>query len=534
MTDTQLKRILVTDKLDDEGLRILESAPGIQVDVKTGLPLEELTKINGGYHGLAIRSATKASADLLEAAHDLEAIGRAGIGVDNVDVPAASRQGIVVMNTPEGSAVTTAEHALSLLLTLTRKVAQATASMKAGKWDKKRFMGTELSAKTLGIIGIGNIGAIVADRAQGLKMKVIAYDPYISSDAASKKGIELVGDFDEFLGRSDFISIHVPLTKDTKHLIDKKAFAKMKKEVLIVNAARGGIIHEGDLFDALQSGKVGGAALDVWEKEPPGESPLLGLEQVICTPHLGASTEEAQLNVSVAVARQLVDFFTTGTIKNAVNVPSVSKELLVRMGPYLDLAERLGRFIAQTYEGGIEEVCIEYFGEVGKFDSLTPLTVAAMKGLLEPVLGEKVNFVNALLLAKERGIRLVESRTSDATDFASLIELKVRGAGGEHLIWGTIFGHRYPRIVRIDNFYMEAHAGGHIIVMHNLDKPGVVGAVGNLLGSNGINIARMQLGLDNAKGEAMALIQVDQPVSGEVLRQFETLPNLLWVKLIEL
>ncbi|MFQ5458199.1 MAG: hydroxyacid dehydrogenase, partial [Myxococcota bacterium] len=312
MTDRQLKRVLVTDKLGEEGLRILKEAPGLQVDVKTGLAPGDLAKIVGDYHALAVRSATKVTSDILDAAHNLEAIGRAGIGVDNVDVPAASRLGVVVMNTPEGSAVTTAEHGLALLLTLARRVVAASASMKAGKWDKKRFMGTELSGKTLGIIGIGNIGAIVADRAQGLKMKVIAYDPFIAPDVAAKKGVELVNDLGAFLPRCDFISIHTPLTKDTRHIINKDAFSKMKDGVLIVNAARGGIIDEVDLCEAIKAGKVAGAALDVWETEPPGESPLLGLDQVVATPHLGASTEEAQLNVSVAVARQLVDFFATG------------------------------------------------------------------------------------------------------------------------------------------------------------------------------------------------------------------------------
>lgn len=534
VTERQTKRVLVTDKLGEEGLKILREAPGLEVDVKTGLKPEELAEIIGDYHAIAIRSGTKVTAAILDAANNLEAIGRAGIGVDNVDVQAASRQGVVVMNTPEGSAVTTAEHGIALLLTLARKVAQASASMKAGKWDKKRFMGTELSGKTLGIIGIGNIGAIVADRAQGLKMKVIAYDPFISPELAAKKGVELVNDMDAFLPRCDFISIHTPLTKETRHLLNKDAFAKMKDGVLIVNAARGGIIDEADLGDAIQSGKVGGAALDVWETEPPGEHPLLDLEQVIATPHLGASTTEAQLNVSVAVARQLVDFFATGTIKNAVNVPSVSREVLVQMEPYIHLAECLGRFIGQTYEGGIEEVHIEFLGAAGEFENLKPLTVATLKGLLEPILGEKVNFVNAPVLARERGIRLVESRTSEDGDFASLIALRASGAGGEHLIWGTIFGHRYPRIVRIDNFYLEAHAGGHIIVMKNQDKPGVVGAIGNLLGSNGINIARMQLGLDHEKGEAMALIQIDQPAPDEVLQEFAALPNVIWVKQIEL
>ena len=533
MTTNTGKKVLITDPLDEEGLRILQDAEGLTVEVKSGLPADALKEIIGGYHALVVRSATKVTADLLDAAGSLEVIGRAGIGVDNVDVEAASRRGVVVMNTPEGSAVTTAEHAITLLLSLARRIPQATASMKAGKWDKKRFMGAEVAGKTLGVVGVGNIGGIVADRAQGLKMKVIAYDPYLSEEAAVKKGITLVS-LEELLERADFISIHTPLTKDTRHLIDRKAFARMKKGMLLVNAARGGIIHEGDLKEAIESGIVVGAALDVWEKEPPGESPLLSMDQVICTPHLGASTEEAQVNVSVAVAEQIVAFFSQGIIKNAVNVPSVSREQLARIEPYLVLAERLGRFIAQTYEGAIEEFHIDYCGEVAEFDSLKPLTAAALKGLLAPMLGEKVNFVNAPFLAREREIQLVESKTSDAQEFSSLIRMRAVGKAGERLVCGALFGRGNPRIVRIDNFYLEAHAGGHILMMHNLDKPGVVGAVGTLLGTSGINIARMQLGLDNEKREAVALIQIDEPAPPDVLRKFAALPNILSVKQIEL
>jgi D-3-phosphoglycerate dehydrogenase len=525
--------VLITDPLDEEGLRILQASPALEVEVKSGLAPDALRAIIGDYHGLVVRSATKVTPDLLAAAGKLEVIGRAGIGVDNVDVEAASRGGVVVMNTPEGSAVTTAEHAVALLLALARRIPQATASMKQGKWDKKRFMGTEMAGKTLGIVGIGNIGSIVADRAQGLKMSVIAYDPYMSEEIAARKAIELVS-LDELFARADFLSIHTPLTKDTKHLLDAKAFAKMRPGVLIVNAARGGIIHEGDLLEAIKSKQVGGAALDVWEKEPPGENPLLALDEVICTPHLGASTGEAQVNVSVAVARQLEEFFATGTIKNAVNFPSMSRETLARVRPYLTLAERLGSFVAQTFEGGIDEAYIEYCGEVADFETLSPVTSAALKGLLRPMLGEKVNVVNAPFLARERGIHLIESKTSESREFASLIRIRAVGKQGERLVCGANFGRNNPRIVRIDNFYLEAHAGGHILVMHNLDKPGVVGAVGTLLGSSGINIARMQLGLDSEKREAVALIQVDEPVPEEVLRKFAALPHIISVKQIEL
>ncbi len=533
MTKSGTKRVLITDPLDDEGLRILDAAEGLEVEVKSGLAPDALKAIIGDYNGLVVRSATKVTADLLEAASGLEVIGRAGIGVDNVDVDAASRHGVIVMNTPEGSAVTTAEHAIAMLLSLARRIPQATASMKAGKWDKKRFMGTEMAGKTLGIIGIGNIGAIVADRARGLKMSVVACDPYMSAEVAQQKGITLVS-LEDLFARADFISIHTPLTKDTKHMLDAAAFGKMKRGVLLVNAARGGIIHEGDLLKALDQGQVGGAALDVWEKEPPGENPLLGRDEVICTPHLGASTGEAQVNVSVAVARQLVEFFGTGTIKNAVNVPSLTREMLARLQPYLVLAERLGRFLAQTFEGGVEEFHVEYCGELAETDALTPVTSAGLKGLLAPILGEKVNVVNAPFLARERGMHIVESRTSESRDFASLIRMRVSGKSGQRLVCGTNFGRSNPRIVRIDNFYLEAHAGGHILMMHNQDKPGVVGAVGTLLGNNAINIARMQLGLDTPKREAVALIQVDEPVPDEVLRKFAALPNIISVKQIEL
>jgi D-3-phosphoglycerate dehydrogenase len=517
-------KILVSDSLSEKGVAIFKKAKGIEVEVKTGLPPEELKAIIKDYDGLVIRSATKVTQEIIEAAEKLKVVGRAGIGLDNVDIPAASKRGIVVMNTPEGNTITTAEHTISLLLAMARKIPQATASLKAQKWEKKKFQGHELFNKTLGIIGMGKIGSIVADRAKGLKMQVIAFDPFIKPEVLLKQGIESVT-LEDLYQRAHFISIHTPKTKDTLGLINAQAIEQMQPGVMIVNCSRGGIVDEKALYDGLVSGKVGGAALDVFETEPPGENPLLTLDNFICTPHLGASTEEAQEKVAVSVAEQMVDFLKHGVIKNAVNVPSVSANLLERVKPYLVLAERLGSFQSQILQGGMTEIAIEYEGEVAKFD-IKPMTVSVIKGLLSPILKDVVNFVNAPFLARDRGIRVVESTTETSDDFLNLITLRVKTEKMESSISGTLFGKFEPRIVRLNSFRLEALPEGHMLLIHNDDKPGVIGNIGITLGKNEINIARMQVGQEKERGENVILLTTDQPVTPKALKELMALPSV--------
>ncbi|MEK7829282.1 MAG: phosphoglycerate dehydrogenase, partial [Deltaproteobacteria bacterium] len=509
-------KVLVSDSMSDRCVEILKSAPGIQVDVNTKLKPEELKKAIKDYHGLVVRSATKVTAEIIEAADNLTVIGRAGTGVDNIDTQAATKKGIVVMNTPGGNTVTTAEHAVSMLMALARKIPQATASMRKGEWEKKKFEGTEITGKTLGILGVGNIGTVVADRAQGLKMNVIAYDPYLSQEAANRMGVLPVS-LDDLYKRSDFISVHVPLTNETKNLVNRDAFAKMKKGVKIIDCARGGIVNEKDLSDAIKEGIVSGAAMDVFEKEPtPPDNPLLGLEEVILTPHLGASTAEAQENVAIAIAEQIVEYLVKGTIRNAVNVPSVPAELLASLSPYITLAEKLGSFQGQILKGGIEEVTVEYSGDVVSYD-VTAVTVSAIKGLLDQVMDQQVNFVNAPFVAKERGIKVIEIKSSRAIDFASSITIKVKTKETESLVEGALFGKKEPRIVRIDKFFLDAVPEGYLLVLYNYDKPGVIGNVGALLGSGNINIARLHLGRQAVGGEAVSVWNMDTPLPAELL-----------------
>ncbi len=525
-------KVLVTDGISPRGAEILKEAPGIEADIRSKVDPQELKSIIKDYHGLIVRSATKVTAEVIEAGENLKVIGRAGIGVDNIDVPAATKRGIVVMNTPEGNIITTAEHTIALLVSLARKVPQADASMKAGKWEKKRFQGVELYNKTLGIVGVGKIGSIVADRALGLKMKVIAYDPYISEEVANKIGIELVS-LDELLATSDFISIHVPLTPETRNMFNADVFAKMKKGVRIINCARGGIINEKDLYEAIKKGIVAGAALDVFEKEPPGENPLLTLEEVIATPHLGASTVEAQEKVGIAIAQQVVDYLLRGIIRNSINVPSISPEALSLIAPYITLAEKLGSLQAQLCRGAIDEVVIEYSGEVVEQD-VTTITVAGIKGILDHILDEYVNYVNAPIIARERGIKVIETKTAKPIDFASSITLKVKSKGEESVVEGALFGKNDPRIVRINEFLLDAVPEGYILILQNEDKPGVIGNVGTLLGSYNINIARVHLGRESVGGEAMSLWNIDTPPSQEVMDKLMKLPHIISARLVHL
>ena len=526
-------KVLVSDKLSQKGVEIFEKAGGIEVDVKTKLSPQELKAIIGEYDGLVVRSATQVTAEIVEASGKLRIVGRAGSGLDNIDVKAASKKGIVVMNTPGGNTITTAEHALSMMLSISRKIPQATASMKTGKWEKNKFMGSEIYNKTLGVIGVGRVGSVVADRARGLKMNVIAYDPFLSPEGAEKLGVELVR-MDELLKRSDYITIHVPRTSDTVNLINKDRFSKMKDGVFLINCARGGIVNEKDLYDAIKGGKVAGAALDVFEKEPPDpDNPLLGLDEVICTPHLGASTEEAQENVALAIAQQMVDFLLRGTIMNAANVPSVDGEVLAKIKPYLNLAERLGSFQGQIVKGGLEQVSIEYSGEVAALQ-VAPVTVSLLKGLLYPILKEDVNYVNAPIVAKERGIKVIESTTSKSDDFISLITLRVKTSKEERLVAGTIFGKNDPWIVQVDQFRIEAVPDKYMLLFHTQDRPGVIGNIGTSLATHGINIARMQFGREKQEGESLLLLSTDGPVAREYIEQMQGLPHVISVYSIEI
>ena len=524
-------KVLVSDNISPKGVEILKKA-GLSVDIKTGMKPEELKACIGEYHGLIIRSATKVTAEIIDAASNLKVVGRAGSGLDNVDKIAASKKGIVVMNTPGGNTITTAEHSIAMLFSVARLIPQATASMKAGKWEKKKFMGVELLKKTLGIVGLGNIGGQVAKRALGLGMHVIAYDPFLSEDRAKEMGIRK-GSLDDIFGQSDFITIHSPLTPETKGLINSKTIAGMKDGVRIINCARGGIVNEPDLYEALKSGKVAAAALDVFEKEPPENNPLLTLDNLVCTPHLGASTEEAQENVALAVAEQVADYLVHGVIRNAVNFPSIPSDQIPRLQPYITLAEKLGGFASQIFEGGATEITVEYRGEASEINT-APVTIAAVKGYLTPILVETVNFVNAPLIAKERGIEVKEIKTSDAGDYNSMIALKIRAKDRETYLAGTLFSRKDPRIVLIDDFKVEIVPEGELLLIYNNDKPGVIGSLGNLLGNNNINIARMHFGRETAGGMAISVISIDSTATPEIIGQIKKLKNILSVKQISL
>lgn len=526
-------KVLISDNMSELAAKILSEAKGIEVDVKVGLSSEELRSIIGEYHGLAIRGATKVTADVIAAAHNLKVIGRAGAGLDNVDIPAASKRGIVVMNTPGGNTVTTAEHALSLLMALARNIPQANASMKEGKWEKKKFSGTEIFNKTLGIIGLGKIGKVVADRAKGLGMNVIAYDPFLSEDQANQLGVKLCS-LDEVLSESHFISLHVPLTNETRGLINAKTIAKMRDGVRIINCSRGAVVNEDDLCDAIESGKVAGAAIDVFTVEPPGKTRLVSLEKVVCTPHLGASTQEAQDNVAIAVATQIRDYLIDGVIRNAVNAPAVTGEALVTLRPYLTLAQRLGLFLGQMIQTGIKSVEAQYSGEVADME-LKPMTVSFLTGLLQPVVGDDVNQVNAPMVAQERGIVLSETRVSKAEDFMSLLRFKVMTERQEHIVEGTLFGRAEPRMVRFGLFRGEFDLAGHLLVIHGIDKPGLIGQVGTTLGSHGINIGHFQFARHGTGGgEALLLLNLDIEAQQSVVDALKVLDNVVSVRRVSL
>ncbi len=517
-----MAKVLIGDKISDEALETFKSW-GVEADYKPGLSPDELISCIHTYEGLAVRSSTQVSAEVLAAGEALKVVGRAGIGVDNIDVPAATQRGIVVMNTPGGNSITTAEHALAMLFALARKIPAADSSTQAGKWEKSRFMGTELTGKTLGIVGCGNIGAIVADRALGLRMHVIAYDPFLSPERAEDLGVEKV-DLDDLLARSDAITLHVPLTDQTRGMIDAKALAKTRPGVLLVNCARGDLVVEADLKAALESGQVGGAALDVFSEEPATHNPLFGSEKLVATPHLGASTSEAQTKVAIQIAQQMSDYLLTGAVSNAVNMPSLSAEEAKKLGPYMTLAGQLGSFAGQLTRSGIREVTIEYEGLVAHLNT-RPLTQAALAALLTPML-DSVNLVNAPVIARQRNIDVAEVKHERDCDYQTLIRLTVTSETQTRGVAGTLFGGDKPRLVEIKGIPIEAEVSPHMLYITNEDKPGLIGALGTTLGDAGLNIATFHLGRAKPGGEALALVELDQRIPAEVLCEVRRLPHI--------
>jgi len=521
-------KVLISDALSEAAVQIFKDR-GIDVDFQPALgkDKEKLAEIIGNYDGLAIRSATKATAKILEKASKLKVIGRAGIGVDNVEIPAATAKGIIVMNTPFGNSITTAEHAITMMLALAREIPAADASTQAGKWEKNRFMGVEITAKTLGVIGCGNIGSIVADRALGLKMKVIAFDPFLSPERAKDIGVEKV-ELEDIFKRADFITLHTPLTDKTKNIIDAAAIAKMKKGVRIINCARGGLVDEAALAEALKSGQVAGAAFDVFSEEPATSNVLFGLPNVICTPHLGASTTEAQENVALQVAEQMSDYLLNGAITNAVNFPSITAEEAPKLKPFIELAEKLGSFAGQLTDTGITKVTITYEGEVAEM-KIKALTSAVLSGLLRPMLGD-INVVSAPVIAKERGMVVDEVVRAAESDYESLITLTVTTEKQERSVSGTVYADGKPRLVDIKGIRVDAEFGKSMIYVTNEDKPGFIGKFASMLGDAKVNIATFNLGRHSQGGDAIALVTIDGAAPAEVIEKVQALPQVKQAK----
>lgn len=522
-----MPRVLIADELSSAAIDIFERR-GIDVDVKVGLTKGALLEIIADYDALAVRSATKADQDVIAAATRLRAIGRAGIGVDNIDIPAATARGIVVMNTPFGNSITTAEHAIALLFAVARQLGEANASTQGGKWEKERFMGIELHGKTLGVIGCGNIGALVAERALGLKMKVIAFDPFLTVERAVALGVEKV-ELDELLRRADAITLHTPLTDKTRNLIDAEALARTKRGVILVNAARGGLVDEGALRAALDNGQVAGAACDVFTKEPARENVLFGARNFIATPHLGASTVEAQEKVALQVAEQISDFLLTGAVVNALNLPSMSAEEAPRLAPFVALAERLGMFVGGLADGGPEAIEIAYEGEVARLNT-RPLTAAALTGIMRPLIPD-VNMVSAPAVLKEKGTPFTESKQDTAGSYESLIHLGVRSGGEWRRASGTVIGGA-PRIVEVKGMALEAGFLPIMLYVNNADSPGFIGALGRILGEAHINIATFHLGRRGPGEDAIAIVGVDQMVPDDVQTRLRAIPQVQEVKVL--
>ena len=519
-------KVLISDKMDPNAARIFAEM-GCDVDVITGETPEQLIARIGEYEGLAIRSSTKVTKEVLAAAKNLKVIGRAGIGVDNVDIPAASAQGVVVMNTPFGNSITTAEHAIALIFALARQLPEANAQTQAGLWPKNGFMGVEVTGKTLGLIGAGNIASIVASRALGLRMKVVAFDPFLTPERAVEMGVEKA-DLDTLLAKADFITLHTPLTDQTRNILSAENLAKTKKGVRIVNCARGGLIDEAALKAGLDSGHIAGAALDVFQTEPAKDSPLFGTPNFICTPHLGASTTEAQVNVALQVAEQLADFLVNGGVTNALNMPSLSAEEAPKLKPYMKLAEVLGSMVGQLTLDSVPRISIHVEGAAAELN-IKPIVAAVLAGFMR-VQSDTVNMVNAPFLAKERGLEVREVKTEREGDYHTLIRVSVKTEAGERSVAGTLFNNVEPRLVEMFGIKVEAELTGSMLYIVNEDAPGFIGRIGTLLGENGINIGTFNLGRRAAGGEAVLLLSVDSPVAGTVLEQARALPGVKTVK----
>lgn len=517
-----MPKVLISDKMDPKAAEIFR-ARGVEVDEITGKTPEELKAIIGQYDGLAIRSSTKATKEILEAATNLKVIGRAGIGVDNVDIPAASAKGVVVMNTPFGNSITTAEHAIALMFALARQLPEADASTQAGKWEKNRFMGVELTGKTLGLIGAGNIGSIVADRAIGLRMKVVAFDPFLTPERAIEMGVEKVS-LDDLLLRADFITLHTPLTDQTRNILSAENLAKTKRGVRIINCARGGLIDEAALKEGLESGHIAGAALDVFAVEPAKEHPLFGTPNFVSTPHLGASTTEAQVNVAIQVAEQMADFLVSGGVTNALNMPSLSAEEAPRLKPYMALAEKLGSLVGQLAHGELGNIAIEVEGAAAELNQ-KPITGAVLAGLMR-VHSDTVNMVNAPFLAKERGLDVREVRHDREGDYHTLVRVTVGTAQGDRSVAGTLFGNAAPRLVELFGIKVEADLAGPMLYIVNEDAPGFIGRLGTTLGEAGVNIGTFHLGRREAGGEAILLLSVDDEVNADLIAKVRALPGV--------
>jgi len=525
-------KILVSDKLEKEGLDILTADKRFTVDCKFGIPADELKNIIKDYDALIVRSGTQVTAQIIEAADKLKVIGRAGVGLDNVDLPAATKKGIVAMNTPAGNTTSTAEQTMSLIMSLSRNIPQAVASLKSGKWERSKFTGVELYGKVLGIIGLGRIGSTVAKMAQAFGMVTIGYDPYLSAEIAGKNNIKL-SDLDEIYKTADFITVHIPKTEETTHMIGEAQIALMKKSVRLINCARGGIIDEPALIKALQDKRIAGAALDVYEAEPPDfQSPLFKLDNCVTTPHLGASTSEAQLNVAIEIAQAVKDALSGAGIRNAANFPSLSFESYKVIEPYLSLAERMGKFSGQLVQGRISAVTITYSGAVAQ-EKVTAVTMALSHGLLSPILGEGVNTINALNIMKERGITIKEIVSSQEGEYVNAIGLDITTDKEPFSILGTLSSNKQPRIVKINNVYVETVPQGHMLFINNNDKPGIVGAIGTILAAENINIAGITLGRENQQGVAVSVVNVDSEIPEAIIEKLRKTKNILFAKTIK-
>ena len=522
-------KVLVSDSLSEKGIEILEK--GAEVDVRTGMSPEELKACIGEYDALVVRSQTQVTEDVIKAAENLKIIGRAGVGVDNIDVEAATQRGIIVINAPEGNMISAAEHTIAMMMAMSRNIPQANQSMKLGKWERKLFMGVEVRGKTLGVVGLGRIGAEVAKRAQGMEMNILAYDPFISEERAADLGVKLTT-VEDIVLNADYITVHTPLTKDTRNLIDKEEFEKARPGVRIINCARGGIINEKALAEAVASGKVAAAAIDVFTSEPPTGSPLLEQDNIILTPHLGASTKEAQVNVAVDVAEQIINFSQGLPVKNAINMPYVKQEVMKVLQPYLPLAEKIGKLAAQLMEGKYERIEVSYSGEIADWDT-GPVTVAALKGLLEFAMGSSVNYVNAPVIAKERKIKVVESKSKTTESYSNLIMVNIFNNGKVKTVGGTMVGTN-PRIVQIDEFSIDVLPLGHMIIALHEDHPNIIGPCCMLLGNHDINIAGMQVGRIKAGGTAIMALNVDSEVNEEILNEIRAVKGILNAKMVYL